>query len=251
MVSGSKFSMFRFLRVVVILLTIGDLHIRPAYAIPFHEAVRLSKSGNSWHVNASVLVDEVINGFRSQLPDTMPLPEIYKSFTKKVLFFTVHGFCRFRNGKIRGLKSVHRTGPIGFKFNEKANTVQFHVNVGAKQLSASFQGHAELKPIRIDPSITATIPSFQISAKVCGKLSEPVEFRTCGIKLSVGQANLSFHKMGPLNGIVGAISNLVIRHMQPKLVADAQNALPKKADAFLKKITAHLVTQFKNILAKR
>jgi len=178
--------------------------------------------------NANQFVDQILTNARPSIEkdlDPIKLPDARESFSKKILFVTVHGSVAVYNGLMAGLKTLHRTGDATLTQNADGS-ITVSAKLGVDNLAGQYRAHAKF--MNLGPTVTAYIKVRRVSVRFSVKQSfsqgahpELIDFaieRVDGLS-----ANIS--GLGPLDWILNLLTKLVLKLAKDAIVKAIQSPI--------------------------
>jgi len=167
-------------------------------------------------------IDKVLVNSRKEISkrrmDPLRIQNERVTFSRRVLWFTVHGEAKLYSGQLYGIKSLKRLGDVKLKMS--GNSVIIEAKLGINNIRANFNGHAKFQGIGPSLRASATISHAHIKIKVSQDLANskasPVlrEFRI----VSLGKINPQIHGLGPLGWIFGRVASIVVNGVKGDII---------------------------------
>jgi len=163
--------------------------------------------------NANIFLDKLLVNARSEIKkdlDPIKLPEDKASFSKKILFVTVHGEARVYEGWLAGLSTIHRTGNAEMSTSNDEQTMMVSAHLGVSNLKGHYRAHAKF--MSLGPSASATVSVSSVSVRIGVKQSfvpgSKPQLTNFNIE-RIGGISIHFSGLGPLDWIINLLTNLV------------------------------------------
>ncbi|XP_076331688.1 uncharacterized protein LOC143236902 isoform X2 [Tachypleus tridentatus] len=171
--------------------------------------------------NMDAYVDSVLQNAKHQIPDPIPLHNVDK---------TVH----LRDGEVRGLSSLYRSGNSYISCNKDSVAIQ--ISLGLRDLKGHYRWKKKIAFIRLSGHIFIKVTNFQATIKISQNLSKPKPrldsfeiTRLSGIKIQITG-------LGPLSYLLSSLSTLVASIFRKKIADAAEGPIRNAIRSALKKV---------------
>lgn len=184
-------------------------------------------------VNLNKIVDGLLDSLRTDIiergKDKISIPDMHKTFHKKVGFLKVKGQFDGEDGWAKNLSTVHRTADV--VASSYGNWISVSCGFGLGYLEVGYDRY-QAKFIRIGPhgKIRGIIGKNSILLNATVTLGA----HNCTMTLNelvlnqFGELNLNVTGLGPLNWLFSKISTLILQHFKMEIKGKIESTLKEE-----------------------
>jgi len=169
-------------------------------------------------------LDKILNDARPVIErelDPIDLPVERATFSKKILFVTVHGEAKVYNGRIYGLKNIHRSGDADVKYDNNKLVISAHA--GINNLRGTYSAHASF--MNLGPTVTAHLGISSVSVRLGARqdIKPDAHPDLYDFKIEhISGISVKISGLGPLGWILGTLTGFIANILK-NVIADAVN----------------------------
>jgi hypothetical protein len=181
-------------------------------------------------VNLNKIVDGLLDGLRTDIveqgKDKISIPQIDKTFQKKVGFLKVKGEFIGEDGWVKNLSTVHRTADV--VASSYGNLISVSCGFGLEHLEVGYDRY-QAKFMRVGPhgKISGIIGKNSILINATLTLAD----HKCALTLNelvlnqFGGLNLKVTGLGPMNWLFSRISTWILQHFKSEIKGKIESTL--------------------------
>ena len=141
--------------------------------------------------------------------DPADLPGGSVSFHQTIGFIEFKGKAELKDGRFEGLSGIVRNGDTAFVFDPVNNKLSLSANVGMGKGKAHYKASASIAGVGVSASADATVDHVNLffEAEMCLTEGCSLQLTKFDVK-DIGNIDVSFHGLGPLDWILDLVVNL-------------------------------------------
>jgi len=177
--------------------------------------------------NANEMLDQILNSAKPELEknNEIKLPEATFAFSKKIMWVKVEGEAKMYDGWLNGLMSLYRAGDATMESSEDGSTITITASLGLKDMTGHYRCHAKFMGLGPNAEIGLKVSVIEIKIQILTNFATQVKSLKYFDISRVGDIDLSFDGLGPLDWIINPLGGYIINLVKTKIVDAVEGPL--------------------------
>ncbi|KAJ9584536.1 hypothetical protein L9F63_021146 [Diploptera punctata] len=214
---------------ILLNVSIGDLlENRNDTEISFRTAT------NNHIGNLNDFVDTILNALRENITDQVHIPNLEKSFERKLGFIRFRGSFKAEEGWLKSLKTLHRTADVILKTFD--NSVEVSAALGLSKMEFGYNRYSA-KFLEVGPSGSITSTIGENSVFLRGRVS--YVDNNCTVTLQelrvrvLNHIRMSLTGLSPFNWILSKVATSIVNRSKSNIIANIEQTVGEKIQNLL------------------